>query len=276
MKRHLKVFVSLGFFVAARVHDWALRVLGFGRPRLVILSYHAVPAESRHRFARQLDLARAGACAVVAADFSGPARSGQLLVAITFDDAFTSVVDNALPELAARGMPATIFTPSGMLGRSPTWEMEISDPDRIETVAGIDVLRGLSPDAVLIGAHSVTHPRLPKVGPKAAAAEITESKAQLERLLGRKVLAFAFPYGEYDEAMVDVCRAAGYRFAFTIVPKVVDPTANSFLRGRIPVRLDDSTLEFWLKMRGAYAWMEWASGIKARFGRRGSAWAEIY
>lgn len=271
MKRHVKAVLSLGFFGITSLGTVLARLIGLGRPRLVVLYYHAVPARHRIEFARQLEAVCAGAEAVVPANFSGPATPGQLFVAITFDDAFTSVVKNALPELAARGMPSTIFTPSGALGRTPAWEMEEAAEDRAETVVTADVLCGLASDLVSVGAHSITHPRLPQVDRQAASAEIAGSKAQLERLLGREVTLFAFPYGEYNEDVVDLCREAGYRHAFTIVPHVVDPTDGAFLRGRVSVKPNDGSLEFWLKMRGAYAWMPWASKLKTWLLRRVSA-----
>ncbi len=39
------------------------------------------------------------------------------LLAITFDDAYVNLLDNALPVLAAYGLPATIFAPVNYLGK---------------------------------------------------------------------------------------------------------------------------------------------------------------
>jgi peptidoglycan/xylan/chitin deacetylase (PgdA/CDA1 family) len=267
-KRWLEAALSLVFFVLWSGWHRIARLCGFARPRLVILYYHAVPADCRARFARQLDAIRAGADAVVPADFRGPAKPAQLLVAITFDDAFTSVIDNALPELAARAMTATIFAPSGMLDRHPGWNMGESAPDRLETVASPDMLRALPPHAVAIGAHSVTHPCLPALDRSAAAAEIAGSKSDLARLLGREVEGFAFPYGEYDDATVALCRTAGYRFAYTTLPHTLDPADGSFLRGRVAVQLSDTRLEFWLKLRGAYSWLAPVRRLKRRLRSR--------
>jgi peptidoglycan/xylan/chitin deacetylase (PgdA/CDA1 family) len=269
LKRSAETVVSLVFFSATTAWRGFTQLFGPARPRLVILYYHAVPAMYRARFARQLDAIRTGADAVVPADFCGPADRSRLLVAITFDDAFVSVVENALPELAARDMTATIFTPSAMLGRSPGWQMEASAEDRFERVASEEMLLALPQHVVTIGAHSMTHPHLPAIGRHAAEAEIAGSRSELSTLIGRSVDVFAFPYGEYDDQVVELCRSAGYRFAYTIMPREFDPADPSFLRGRIAVRLDDSPLEFWLKMRGAYSWLTPARRIVRRLLRRG-------
>src|SRR5262249_3105591 len=100
---------------------WAgdsLAKLALGRKRpgsAVILYYHAVPAKERQCFAAQMDeLLR---CAKpIPADLDGPLERGTHHVAVTFDDGFVSVLENALPELQRRKIPAVIFVPSGYLG----------------------------------------------------------------------------------------------------------------------------------------------------------------
>ena len=68
---------------------------------------------------------------VVDADWRGGPVKG-LVCAVTFDDAFVSVIDNAPPELAKREMPCTIFVPVAALGRRPVgpWK-RIMRPDEI-------------------------------------------------------------------------------------------------------------------------------------------------
>lgn len=253
-RRCLDAFIGFVYLAAWTAANRIACRLGFGRARLVILYYHSVPAAQRARFARQLDAIRAGADAVVAADFCAAVAPGRLLVAITFDDAYASVIDNALPELAARGMPATVFTPSGMLGQRPGWQMESADTDRFETVTTAETLRALPRDLVTIGAHSVTHPRLPELDRDAAIAEIGGSKSALASLLEREVSVFSFPYGEYDDGTVELCRTAAFRFAYHTLPRMLDPADAAFLRGRVRADLSDWNLEFWLKLRGAYNW----------------------
>jgi peptidoglycan/xylan/chitin deacetylase (PgdA/CDA1 family) len=68
-----------------------------------------------------------------------------------------------------------------------------------------------------IGAHTINHPILTKVGNDAAQAEIVGSKQELERITGRPVETFAYPNGrpksDYDPSHVDIVSAAGFRAA---------------------------------------------------------------
>src|SRR5262249_41683058 len=155
-------------------------------------------------------------------DWRGGADFARQNVAITFDDGFISGGDNALPELKERGVPCTIFVPSGVLGRDPGWTMEDNgDPKQVVVRAGR--LRGVGGPLVSIGAHSVTHPRLTCIGPERARAEIGGSRDAISRLIGYPVTLFAFPYGDYDAKIVDICRQEGFRHVFSINPEPVDP-----------------------------------------------------
>jgi len=232
------------------------------RGKLIILYYHSVPADKRVNFARQMGiLARHGH--VVPADWRGESDPSCVTVAITFDDAFTSVIDNALPELAERGFPCTIFVPSGMLGRSPDWPMEDS-ADHAEVVVDSTRLKELPGALVAIGAHTVNHPHLTRIAPELAQAEIGASRAEIARIIGRPVTMLAFPYGDYNASVVNICQQEGFRHVFTIVPEPVDLGDCTLIRGRISINPDDGDLEFFLKMSGAYAWMPLVSALKRR------------
>jgi peptidoglycan/xylan/chitin deacetylase (PgdA/CDA1 family) len=77
-----------------------------------------------------------------------------------------------------------------------------------------------------IGAHSMTHRRLPHISEQEAAREIIESKAVLEQVVGREITVFCYPGGAYTKLHVQLVREAGYRYARTVdryVFRAVDP-----------------------------------------------------
>lgn len=260
MKRQLKIAIS-GLFYVLRWPVSALgNVVGFETgPRLVILYYHDIPAANRAQFARQMDKLMRRAT-VVGADWRGGPVKGRVC-AITFDDAFLSVMDNALPELAKRQLPCTIFVPVGALGAAPGWAMETNyAPD--EVVADQDLIKSLPSNLVTFGSHTLTHPFLSRLPRETARAEIEKSRTLLSAITGQDVRTISFPYGDYDEEVVAMCREAGYDLVYGIVPTSVDPLDGAFLRGRVAVNPDDGDLEFFLKMSGGYWWMSLASALK--------------
>src|SRR5439155_5070600 len=123
-KRLLKLAISIASFVCILPFEMIVRLLGFVQsPRCVVLYYHAVSAGQRSRFARQMNLLSQWATPVPA-NFSAPLEPGRRYAAVTFDDGFRSVIENALPELKKRGIPCTVFIISDFLGKVPAWAEE--------------------------------------------------------------------------------------------------------------------------------------------------------
>jgi peptidoglycan/xylan/chitin deacetylase (PgdA/CDA1 family)/glycosyltransferase involved in cell wall biosynthesis len=89
-----------------------------------------------------------------------------------------------------------------------------------------------------IGAHSVHHLRLPLQSAADQEREIGDSKEHLERLLGRPVTLFSYPYGDRDLNTVERVRASGYSAAVTTVPGLVTGGADVFDLPRLDVKSD--------------------------------------
>jgi hypothetical protein len=67
-----------------------------------------------------------------------------------------------------------------------------------------------------IGAHSMTHRRLPTISGQEAEREIIESKAVLEQVTGKEIKVFCYPGGAYTKLHVQLVKNAGYRYARTV------------------------------------------------------------
>jgi peptidoglycan/xylan/chitin deacetylase (PgdA/CDA1 family) len=265
LKRPAKLAISLSYFLIQKAIDFALGVVGRApNPRLVILYYHGIPQIYRREFARQMQMLRRWAL-VFPAHYRGTLPSGKPNVAISFDDAYVSVAENALPELARCGFHSTIFVPVGSLGSRPNWVMEGNGADSDEVVMSAERIAMLSSSLVTVGSHSITHPHLSRIKFDDARTEIGGSRDRLEHLTKQKIRLFAFPYGDHDVSIVDLCRAAGYDHVFSIVPQPVKTEESSFVRGRVQVEPFDWPLEFFLKFNGAYMWASYVSSIKWRW-----------
>lgn len=237
------------------------------RVKLTILYYHAVRPDQRDAFDRQMAFLRRTAN-LVAPDHSGPLDPKRPNVAVTFDDAFRSVRENALPALVRHGVPATIFVPTGWLGRSPGWAME-SYGDRDEVVMTAEEIRGLPADIVSIGSHTVDHPRLSRLSDDQLDEQLLESRRTLEAMMQRTIDTLAFPYGDHDERVVQRAADAGYRHVYTVAPQAVGEGFRAISRGRTAADPADSSYVFALKSRGAFDWMPVASALKRKLvGRR--------
>jgi len=231
------------------------------RATCVVLYYHEVRSEDRSRFAHQMDLLKR--CATpVPTDRTEPLIAGQHHVAVTFDDGFQSVIENALPELRMRQIPATLFIITNAVGKAPDWLTDRGSPAHDQPVMSETDLQNLPAGLISVGSHTLSHPRLPKLTKSEAQREIAESRTKLECILQREVRLFSFPYGAYNAETIALCRQAGYQRVFTSSPTWAFITPEEFITGRVPVEPGDWQLEFRMKLMGAYRWLPLAISLK--------------
>jgi len=78
-------------------------------------------------------------------------------------------------------------------------------------------LKELASAGMTIGAHSMSHPLLSHLPRELARAEITESRVCLEAALGKRIWAFAYPFGDARSVTPEIlamAKDAGYAAAF--------------------------------------------------------------
>lgn len=263
MKRILQLVISLGFvpcYFAWRIIE---RIVGAQDSiRCVVLYYHAVPTAQREAFARQMD-ALARMTRPINLGSVPNLQAGFRYSAVTFDDFFQNVVDNALPELTKRNIPAAIFVTTEVLGKHADWWPEFS-AERQQQIGSLEQLLQLPFDSVFIGSHTLTHPKLPDLSEGEAFWEVSESRRVLEAALKRKITTFSFPFGAFNPALVELCRRAGYERVFTTLPTMAFRDREEFVTGRVKVDPTDWRLEFRLKILGAYQWLPYAFTLKRR------------
>jgi peptidoglycan/xylan/chitin deacetylase (PgdA/CDA1 family) len=171
-------------------------------------------------------------------------------VAITFDDAFRGVFERALPILRRHGLVATVFVPTGSVGRRPSWMLNRAD---VDDVADRGTIARADAQAIRFGSHTVSHLRLEFVDTDTVEYELTASKRSLEEIVGSPVTALALPFGSMSAQVIKAAVAAGYERVFANVP--VGRRERPPLIGRVNVTPQDWPIEFALKIRGAYGWM---------------------
>jgi peptidoglycan/xylan/chitin deacetylase (PgdA/CDA1 family) len=197
-------------------------------PDVLVLCYHAVserfPAAlsvTPEAFERQLHLlARAGYRGATFED-AVKAPSGRT-VAITFDDAYLSVLTLGKPLLDAAGFTATVYAPTAYLdspGRPLKWDgieqWHGGEHEQELVPMSWDQLGELAEAGWEIGSHTRTHPHLTQVDDDALREELVRSREEVEGHLGR-CATLAYPYGDHDERVVAAAGAAGYAAAGTL------------------------------------------------------------
>jgi len=175
-------------------------------------------------------------------------------VAITFDDAYRSVLDVALPILSEAGFPATVFAPTAFIGsdRAMAWpgidqwqggEYE----DELLPMSWSD-LEALAARGWEIGSHTRRHPVLPRLATEVLDEELLRSRADVEDQLGRRCLSLAYPYGHRDDRVIDAARRAGYAAAARTARGRITPPSSPLDWPRIMITRQDAERRFLIKI----------------------------
>lgn len=134
-------------------------------------------------------------------------------ITLTFDDGFRNVLRHAVEPMQRHGFRAIQFLVADRLGDLNDWEMRQGEvPERLMDAAQI---RDWLAAGHEIGAHSLTHPFLTQIPLPRAREEICASKKKLEDLFRVPIRHFCYPYGDCNEAICELARAAGYETACT-------------------------------------------------------------
>jgi len=87
--------------------------------------------------------------------------------------------------------------------------------DEVDQMLTWDQVFQMSRDGIDFGAHTVTHPLLTFEHDTTVERELRVAKQTLEEKLGKKVRAFAYPNGDWDDRVRRWVEQTGYECAFT-------------------------------------------------------------
>lgn len=231
---------------------------GHGR-RALVLCYHAVsptwPAVlsvTPEAFAWQIRRLTGRGYRPVTFASALQAPPDEKVLAITFDDAYRSVLEHAAPVLARIGAPATIFAPTAHVGSGrpmawpgiDRWLGTEHEPELLPL--DWEELGRLADAGWEIGSHTETHPRLGALDAESLRRELSGSRRTCEERLGRPCPSVAYPYGEVDGRVAAAAVEAGYRFGAALTVSAGEPRALHW--PRIGVYHGEATWRFELKV----------------------------
>ena len=187
--------------------------------RLPILMYHNIGplrdgfapllTVSPQLFERHLLwLSRKGFTTIRVSDWIAYRREGGTLpgkpILLTFDDAYSDCAAFGLPLLRKYGFIGTVFVVTDHIGGTNAWDLHLGLSEQpLMTEAQI---RYWADQGIEFGSHTRTHPDLCALTQEQIVDEMKGSREHLERILGKRVTAVAYPYGSFNEIAADIAR----------------------------------------------------------------------
>ncbi len=145
-------------------------------------------------------------------------------IVLTFDDNYQGFYDNALPILEKYKFPAAMFVHTKFVGEKSGKHPKMDWTELKALVKG---------SLITIGSHTISHPDdITQLSQPEQEKELTESKATLEKELGKPMPYLAYPDGKNDKLVQANARAAGYTMAFTMVNTPAEESPNIMSVGR--------------------------------------------
>lgn len=267
----VRLAASSALYGTRLLHALAWYRTSVRKQRILILAFHCVSERGRRYFRPAMDVEREQFRDLIRClkdhyrflPLREALDSSEPCCAITFDDGYRSVYDNAFPVLREMGVPATVFLPTGYIGTGlRLWWDEIHAAlgdqadaavtrlkrlpaaERREQIEALrkesDGSRGerlmLSWDEVAemadagfeIGNHTVSHAFMDELDAQRLPEEIQGAHDEIADRLGKPPRVFAYPNGRFNAAAVEAVRAAGYECALTTRPGYVRPNDDRF------------------------------------------------
>lgn len=154
-------------------------------------------------------------------DSTGRLPRGQ--AALTFDDGFAALYDEALPVLTRERLPATVFLVAQTLtetGQPVDW-VDTPGTEPLSTLT-LDQVLEMQDAGVEFQSHSWAHHDLTQLTEGECVRDLRDSRELLSDLLGRPVTMLAYPRGRHLRHVRRAAVLAGYTHAFALPESAED------------------------------------------------------
>ncbi|HKC14935.1 MAG TPA: polysaccharide deacetylase family protein [Patescibacteria group bacterium] len=151
---------------------------------------------------------------------SGKTKLPQKAIVLTFDDGYRDFYTDVFPILKQENVKGTDYVIADFLNR-PNFMFSY----QVQEVAKSPLVE--------IAAHTMNHVWLKGINKETANYQISQSKKDLEKLIGKPVVSFAYPYGAFDQQAAILVKEAGFTNATSTVPGIEHSTNTQYFLYRL-------------------------------------------
>ncbi|MGL5662596.1 MAG: polysaccharide deacetylase family protein, partial [Cetobacterium sp.] len=172
-------------------------------------------------------------------------------IMLTFDDGYKDNYENAFPILKKYQFKGIIYVLDGI--EYNKWDVDNpGNPEKRFTLMNQEELLEMQNYGIEFGGHTSTHPRLADLSIENVKSEIINSKSNIEKIIGRELLSFAYPYGSLNEEVKRIPQEAGYKFAVATDSGSIVFSDDLFEIRRIGIFPTNNLFNFKRKVSGKY------------------------
>ncbi|MDX8336812.1 polysaccharide deacetylase family protein [Candidatus Cetobacterium colombiensis] len=172
-------------------------------------------------------------------------------IMLTFDDGYKDNYENAFPILKKYEFKGIIYILDGI--KYNKWDVDNpQNPEKKFELMTQEELLEMQKYGIEFGGHTISHPRLADLSIEKARKEIIESKSNIEKLVGKKLLSFAYPYGSLNEEVKEIPKEVEYEFAVATDSGSIIFSDDLFEIRRIGIFPTNSLFNFKRKVSGKY------------------------
>jgi len=169
-------------------------------------------------------------------------------VIITFDDGYEDNYLYAFPVLKKYNFNAEIFLVAGL--DSNEWDRKDNEP--VSSMLKKEQIIEMHNYGIRFGSHTMNHKDLTKCTDAELEIEISGSKKHLEEKLGFEINSIAYPYGNYNNGVIDKVKKAGYAIGYATDRGPLGMHEDIFRIKRITIFPNTDKFHFARKVKGNY------------------------
>ena len=164
---------------------------------------------------------------------------------ITFDDGFEDNFTNALTILQKYNFKATIYLVPNQ--KTNHWE-EKNTSVLSNLLNNEQILQMQNSGLIEFGSHTLSHVNLSTITDEQLLIELKKSKEEIEKITRKECEAFAYPYGKFDDKIIQAVEEIGYKNATVVKRGLFEKNDNPFIIKRIGILGTESFVDFLLKV----------------------------
>ncbi|MFH1005660.1 MAG: polysaccharide deacetylase family protein [Bacteroidota bacterium] len=169
-------------------------------------------------------------------------------IILTFDDGYEDNYTTMFPVLKKYKFKAVIFLVTQQKNNS--WGIRESEP--VFKMLNKKQINEMSEYGIEFGGHTKNHLDLTKISEQETKTEIEGCKKDVENIIQKKSISFAYPYGATNEKIKSTVKNAGYHFGIATNVGANLFSDDPFEIRRIEIRTQNRLPRFKFKASGFY------------------------